>query len=332
MNKGDAAKALALQIQRDRKIAVSSATESYPKSSNSNSNASSSLNNVQLAAELEIEFLSYVNKTQTSKYLHARPPPTLTSSPSSSDSDSSVATSNHVTCVLNDGKRVFLRMRPPLSSSFLDNMSNADNGAGLKPSNLLSKSLTELAKEADAMQIHALAKKKQREESAAAAQTAAMLAGLEDRYQDFDDALMFGNSQTEENMSHDLLTKDSKDDSGLWVGKYAPRAFMDLLSPEKINRDVLRALKQWDAFVFKDGSAAASSSSSSGTNQSDDRGNNHHHNNSGTNSSSSSNKKEFGSAIKGSKSKTPSRSLAQSSNDGDRDNQDTIDAFDVGGG
>jgi hypothetical protein len=35
------------------------------------------------------------------------------------------------------------------------------------------------------------------------------------------------------------------------VDKYAPRGFTQLLSPEKINREVLKALKKWDRFVFK---------------------------------------------------------------------------------
>ena len=37
----------------------------------------------------------------------------------------------------------------------------------------------------------------------------------------------------------------------LWVDKYAPVAFRDLLSDERVNREVLRAVKAWDRFVFK---------------------------------------------------------------------------------
>ena len=37
----------------------------------------------------------------------------------------------------------------------------------------------------------------------------------------------------------------------LWVDKYAPMAFSDLLSDERTNREVLRALRQWDPFVFQ---------------------------------------------------------------------------------
>lgn len=37
----------------------------------------------------------------------------------------------------------------------------------------------------------------------------------------------------------------------LWVDKYAPKGFRDLLSDERINREVLRAVKTWEHFVFK---------------------------------------------------------------------------------
>lgn len=41
-----------------------------------------------------------------------------------------------------------------------------------------------------------------------------------------------------------------KPESRLWVDKYAPSRFPHLLSDERINRDVLQAIKAWDAFVF----------------------------------------------------------------------------------
>lgn len=38
--------------------------------------------------------------------------------------------------------------------------------------------------------------------------------------------------------------------SALWAAKYAPSSFLDLLSDEQINRDVVRWLKSWDPCVF----------------------------------------------------------------------------------
>ncbi|EPB93080.1 hypothetical protein HMPREF1544_00154 [Mucor circinelloides 1006PhL] len=43
-----------------------------------------------------------------------------------------------------------------------------------------------------------------------------------------------------------------KDDSGqLWVDKYRPTSYMDLMGDQRVNRDVLRWVKQWDYCVFK---------------------------------------------------------------------------------
>ncbi len=46
--------------------------------------------------------------------------------------------------------------------------------------------------------------------------------------------------------------QESKRDSHdmLWVDKHAPKSFPDLLSDERTNREVLRALRRWDPYVF----------------------------------------------------------------------------------
>eukprot|EP00963_Diacronema_lutheri_P003835 scaffold287_cov337-Pavlova_lutheri.AAC.198 len=41
-----------------------------------------------------------------------------------------------------------------------------------------------------------------------------------------------------------------KDPDDLWVDKYSPKNFLELLSDERINRDVLHWLKNWDPCVF----------------------------------------------------------------------------------
>jgi chromosome transmission fidelity protein 18 len=40
-------------------------------------------------------------------------------------------------------------------------------------------------------------------------------------------------------------------DDRLWVDKHAPATFANLLSDERTNREVLRALREWDPYVFK---------------------------------------------------------------------------------
>ena len=39
-------------------------------------------------------------------------------------------------------------------------------------------------------------------------------------------------------------------DSRMWVDKYRPRAFTDLLGDDRLHRDVLRWVKAWDPCVF----------------------------------------------------------------------------------
>ncbi|GMH67839.1 hypothetical protein TrST_g13520 [Triparma strigata] len=58
---------------------------------------------------------------------------------------------------------------------------------------------------------------------------------------------------------------DSLDDgsnSQLWVDKYSPKTFSDLLSDSKTNREVLRTLRGWDPYVFKRPKPARPQSSS----------------------------------------------------------------------
>jgi hypothetical protein len=54
--------------------------------------------------------------------------------------------------------------------------------------------------------------------------------------------------------------------TGLWVEKYAPKGFLDLLSDEVINREVVRWLKSWDACVFGPGSSKGMSRPAAGGN------------------------------------------------------------------
>ncbi|GAQ84926.1 DNA replication checkpoint protein CHL12/CTF18 [Klebsormidium nitens] len=48
----------------------------------------------------------------------------------------------------------------------------------------------------------------------------------------------------------DVEMSDGPQEEMLWVDKYAPRAFTELLSDEQTNREVLRWIKEWDPCVF----------------------------------------------------------------------------------
>ena len=57
-------------------------------------------------------------------------------------------------------------------------------------------------------------------------------------------------------------TDDPTKGGQLWVDKYAPRAFVELLSDERLNRQVLRWLKQWNPLVFGTAAPPAESKAS----------------------------------------------------------------------
>ncbi|EFA75166.1 AAA ATPase domain-containing protein [Heterostelium album PN500] len=69
---------------------------------------------------------------------------------------------------------------------------------------------------------------------------------------------------TYNNKTTTLTNKGNKKiDNRLWVDKYAPDSFHELLSDDKLNKDILLWLKHWDYSVF--GKQINSSSSSSGS-------------------------------------------------------------------
>jgi chromosome transmission fidelity protein 18 len=47
-----------------------------------------------------------------------------------------------------------------------------------------------------------------------------------------------------------IATENAADNSLLWVDKHAPESFVHLLSNERCNREVIRALREWDPYVF----------------------------------------------------------------------------------
>lgn len=61
---------------------------------------------------------------------------------------------------------------------------------------------------------------------------------------------LFDDNQTENGLFKQEQ-RSSISSSELWVDKYSPTQFSDLLSDEKTNRDVLRAIKIWDPYVFR---------------------------------------------------------------------------------
>jgi hypothetical protein len=75
---------------------------------------------------------------------------------------------------------------------------------------------------------------------------------VDKRVRPITDFLYYGYREIEESRSRKKKKIQPKDDSGqLWVDKYRPTSYMDLMGDQRINRDVLRWVKQWDYCVFK---------------------------------------------------------------------------------
>ena len=145
--------------------------------------------------------------SEASSFLHSRPE----------------LSAHNRTCILDDGSRFFLRKR----ENFLGGRGSAHSAVRNDTrtiGNLLSKSMTDLLKEADLLKIKSIANK-EREKSEEIAK---------EQYQ----------------LLHANMNGNEKE-NGLWVDKYAPKAFTHLLSPERTNREVLKAIKLWDTYVFK---------------------------------------------------------------------------------
>lgn len=67
-------------------------------------------------------------------------------------------------------------------------------------------------------------------------------------------------SGLEQNQNNNMRSSGIIDNGQLWVDKHAPSAFPHLLSNERTNREVLRALRAWDPYVFGRASPARPSS------------------------------------------------------------------------
>ena len=127
------------------------------------------------------------------------------------------------TCILDDGSRFFLRKR----ENFLGGRGKGTAHSAIRNDtrtigNLLSKSMAELLKESDLLKIKSIASKERQK-----------------------------NEELAKERSQLFHENESEKENGLWVDKYAPKVFTQLLSPERTNREVLKAIKLWDTYVFK---------------------------------------------------------------------------------
>ncbi|XP_063961943.1 chromosome transmission fidelity protein 18 homolog [Lytechinus pictus] len=133
-----------------------------------------------------------------------------------------------------DGRRVFLKMKeeydPTQVTKKFDSKYGSSNTKGL-----LTMSYDHLVR-----QIEDENRRKVIEESSRVSEKLRRELAREYEDEDLDGEISEG--QLEEG--------DGKDNKGLWVDKYAPKHYVDLLSDDGVNRNLLFWLKLWDHVVF----------------------------------------------------------------------------------
>ena len=152
---------------------------------------------------------------------------------------------NCSTCVLENGTRFFLRKRKNIYGGRGDvnvnNLKKSNVDSRSKDGNLLSKSMVELLRESENINIQNLTRKRTLE-----TYNSDNSNGIREEYKMKGEVKNNKNGEINENNDFTIFEKS------LWVDKYSPKSFSQLLSPEKINREVLKALKAWDSYVFND--------------------------------------------------------------------------------
>jgi len=159
-----------------------------------------------------------------------------------------------ITMTLGDGNRVFVLKKQPED----DDQSSTNNSPGTTSKHQqqtysLGISMTDLIQRVQAMQrkkehdkMKALAKEmRAQRKQLARSSTNNNDSEDEEVEEDHDDE----DDDEEEELEGTTNAAPPVDDQ-LWVDKHAPTSFANLLSEERTNREVLRALREWDPYVF----------------------------------------------------------------------------------
>ncbi|KAL7501439.1 hypothetical protein ACHAWT_010408 [Skeletonema menzelii] len=175
-----------------------------------------------------------------------------------------------MTVTIANGTRTFVtRSRRNIVGDVSSHTSDEDD----KEINLLGLPMSELIRRADIIQKRAIRRKLEREERYgkkinAADATATDVVEEDDTTDRGDIHKENDNSEAKENPEPTIVKQKTKEEikgqqetekhrrevqfqQRLWVDKHAPTTISHLLSDERTNREVLRALRGWDPYVFK---------------------------------------------------------------------------------
>ena len=149
-----------------------------------------------------------------------------------------VANEKSSSITIDNGKMVYIpKVKDDLRYIRCNHLSTKTKNQNTKESDLLGIPLSELIRRTEAIERKNMKRKRMRQENNGT------VANTEEN-NGFD-----GND--EQNIKDAQNSKHKANTSQLWVDKHAPKSFTDLLSDERTNREVLRALRQWDPFVFQ---------------------------------------------------------------------------------
>ena len=168
-----------------------------------------------------------------------------------------------------DGSRYYVTQRsggcPTLRE--LEESSKSSGGKSSNDCGLLGVPIAELMRRADALQRKADRRKRKIERRLGGAIVSEKDDGEEEEKKDPEESgneegdsddidandkmeVEGGKEDDEGNEEEIEVAPKAKTDQHLWVDKHAPSHFSHLLSDERTNREVLRAVREWDPYVF----------------------------------------------------------------------------------
>lgn len=180
----------------------------------------------------------------------------------------SITDESSMPCIISSGDRIVLKQRSLQTITEIETKaaSSSSNYQRRYMKQLLSRPMEDIVKEHEEMMIQKILEAPAASTESFRAQNDSMKFHDDNDDEDEEDNLPLDRDERE----HQLRQQRSENtaESNLWVNKYAPKTFtqvitslcsfyaflihdIQLLSLEKTNRDVLKAVKRWDKFVFK---------------------------------------------------------------------------------
>ena len=224
-----------------------SASNSSSSHGNNKSKSKQPKSNNLLATTPEAQLLQY--QSRGSLYHNPAAPIRISTRRDSGMSLRPKEGTNQVPMTLRDGTRVFVQVTPPPKQTLRTPPSSSQ-----ETSYSLGISMADLVR-----RVQAIKRKKEHDalknlSSELRAQRESLETATADDDDEEEDNIIEDTNDAAGSDAEDEPTTDTNNlvpDDQLWVDKHAPSTFANLLSEERTNREVLRALREWDPYVFQ---------------------------------------------------------------------------------